>query len=121
MHGNNSRCPATLYFAPGGIRSDLSAGDLQWILDRYKKLVEKETKKPFPQDAREQLSMSRDAVFRSWWNQIGFERRRSSMDPRSIQEAGREGNQEAVSARCTGTTLDVPRRCISLLVESDRI
>ena len=48
--------------------TDLNAADLQAIIEQYKKLVQKETKKPFPQDAREQLSMSRDAVFRSWWN-----------------------------------------------------
>src|SRR5216110_1199989 len=48
--------------------TDLSAKDLQAIIADYKKLVQKETKKPFPQDAREQLTMSRDAVFRSWWN-----------------------------------------------------
>ncbi len=45
--------------------TDLSAADLQAIIEEYKKLVQKETKKPFPQDAREQLSMARDAVFRS--------------------------------------------------------
>ena len=48
--------------------TDLTAEDLQAIIADYKKLVQKETKKPFPQDAREQLAMSRDAVFRSWWN-----------------------------------------------------
>ncbi len=48
--------------------TDLTAKDLQAIIVEYKKLVQKETKKPFPQDAHEQLAMSRDAVFRSWWN-----------------------------------------------------
>jgi pyruvate,orthophosphate dikinase len=48
--------------------TDLTADDLQAIINDYKKLVQKETKKSFPQDAREQLSMARDAVFRSWWN-----------------------------------------------------
>jgi pyruvate,orthophosphate dikinase len=48
--------------------TDLTAKDLQAIIADYKKLVQKETRKPFPQDAREQLTMSRDAVFRSWWN-----------------------------------------------------
>ncbi len=47
--------------------TDLSADDLKAIIGEYKKLVKKETGKPFPQDAREQLAMSRDAVFRSWW------------------------------------------------------
>ena len=48
--------------------TDLSAEDLQAIIEDYKKLVQKETKQPFPQDAHVQLAMSRDAVFRSWWN-----------------------------------------------------
>ncbi|MFM2126021.1 MAG: hypothetical protein RL328_2472 [Acidobacteriota bacterium] len=46
----------------------LTAKDLQAIIVEYKKLVKKETKKPFPQDAYEQLAMARDAVFKSWWN-----------------------------------------------------
>jgi pyruvate, orthophosphate dikinase len=48
--------------------TELTAKDLQAIIVEYKKLVQKETKKPFPQDAHVQLAMSRDAVFRSWWN-----------------------------------------------------
>src|SRR5579872_1034687 len=48
--------------------TDISAADLKAIIEDYKKLVQKETKKPFPQDAHQQLAMSRDAVFRSWWN-----------------------------------------------------
>jgi pyruvate, orthophosphate dikinase len=47
--------------------TDLKAEDLKAIIDEYKKLVQKETKKPFPQDTQAQLAMSRDAVFRSWW------------------------------------------------------
>src|SRR5580692_4185129 len=49
------------------IDTDLNAADLQAIIVDYKKLVLKETKKPFPEDPHEQLSLSRDAVFRSWW------------------------------------------------------
>ncbi len=48
--------------------TDLTAADLQAIIVDYKKLVQKKTGKPFPQDAVEQLAMSRDAVFRSWFN-----------------------------------------------------
>ncbi|MGA2715830.1 MAG: pyruvate, phosphate dikinase [Bryobacteraceae bacterium] len=47
--------------------TDLSAEDLQAIIADYKKLVQKDTGKPFPEDPHEQLSMARDAVFRSWW------------------------------------------------------
>src|SRR5580704_6205207 len=48
--------------------TDLTAEDLKAVIVDYKKLVQKETKKPFPEDPQEQLAMSRDAVFRSWWN-----------------------------------------------------
>ncbi|MGB9605543.1 MAG: pyruvate, phosphate dikinase, partial [Bryobacteraceae bacterium] len=48
--------------------TDLTAEDLKAIVEEYKKLVEKKTGKPFPQDAHEQLRMARDAVFRSWFN-----------------------------------------------------
>jgi len=46
--------------------TDLTASDLQAIIADYKKLVKKETGKEFPQDALQQLLMSRDAVFNSW-------------------------------------------------------
>src|SRR5271168_4874940 len=46
--------------------TDLTAQDLQAIIADYKKLVQKMTKKPFPQEARVQMTMARDAVFRSW-------------------------------------------------------
>ncbi len=45
--------------------TDLTAEDLKAVIADYKKLVEKKTGKPFPQDARGQLAMARDAVFRS--------------------------------------------------------
>jgi len=48
--------------------SDLTAEDLKAIIIDYKKLVQKETKKPFPEDPREQLNLSVGAVFGSWWN-----------------------------------------------------
>src|ERR1051326_4021721 len=48
--------------------TELNANDLKAIIADYLKLVQKETKKPFPQDPREQLGLARDAVFKSWWN-----------------------------------------------------
>src|SRR5271166_5564716 len=48
--------------------TELTADDLKAIIADYKKLVLKETKKPFPEDPKEQLVLSRDAVFKSWWN-----------------------------------------------------
>jgi pyruvate, orthophosphate dikinase len=47
--------------------TDLTAEDLQAIIAEYKKIIKKHTKRDFPQDVREQLIMSRDAVFNSWW------------------------------------------------------
>ncbi|MGH9631353.1 MAG: pyruvate, phosphate dikinase, partial [Bryobacteraceae bacterium] len=46
--------------------TDLTAEDLKSIIDDYKKVVKTETGKPFPQDPLQQLTMARDAVFRSW-------------------------------------------------------
>ncbi|MBE7544325.1 MAG: pyruvate, phosphate dikinase [Bryobacteraceae bacterium] len=47
--------------------TDLTAEDLQVIIAEYKKIIKKHAKRDFPQDVREQLIMSRDAVFNSWW------------------------------------------------------
>jgi pyruvate,orthophosphate dikinase len=67
--------------------TDLKADDLKAIIDEYKKLVKKETGKPFPQDAREQLAMSRDAVFRSWWGKNAVTYRRMEKIPDEIGTA----------------------------------
>jgi pyruvate,orthophosphate dikinase len=48
--------------------TDLTAEDLKAIIAEYLKIVKKETKKDFPQDAKEQLKLARNAVFGSWWN-----------------------------------------------------
>jgi pyruvate, orthophosphate dikinase len=48
--------------------TDLDAKALQEVIADYKKVVQKHTKRDFPQDPHEQLVMSRDAVFRSWLN-----------------------------------------------------
>ncbi|MCU1336280.1 MAG: pyruvate phosphate dikinase [Bryobacterales bacterium] len=79
---------------------DLSAKDLEAIIADYKKLVQKETKKPFPQDAREQLTMSRDAVFRSWWNPKAAYYRRMEKIPDEI------GTAASVQAMVFGNTGD---------------
>ena len=47
--------------------TDLTADDLKVIINEYKKIIKKYAKRDFPQDVREQLIMSRDAVFNSWW------------------------------------------------------
>ena len=48
--------------------TELDAKALQEVIAEYKKVVQKHTKRDFPQDPHEQLVMSRDAVFRSWLN-----------------------------------------------------
>ena len=91
--------------------TDLSAEDLKAIIVDYKKLVEKETKKPFPQDAHEQLAMSRDAVFRSWWNPKASYYRRMEKIPDEIGTAANVqamvyGNLGDTSATGVGFTRD---------------
>src|SRR5262249_19543375 len=78
--------------------TDLTAKDLQAIIEQYKKLVQKETKKPFPQDTREQLAMSRDAVFRSWWNPKAVYYRKMEKIPDEI------GTGASVQAMVFGNT-----------------
>ena len=56
--------------------TDLDEGALREVVRRYKALVQKRTGKPFPQDPSTQLSMARDAVFRSWNNPRAREYRR---------------------------------------------
>ncbi|HEX4489089.1 MAG TPA: pyruvate, phosphate dikinase [Terriglobales bacterium] len=61
--------------------TDLDAKALKEVIADYKKLVKKHTKKDFPQDAHDQLVMSRDAVFRSWGNdRAGHYRRINNID-----------------------------------------
>ncbi len=48
--------------------TDLDAKALQEVIAEYKKVVKKQAKRDFPQEPREQLTMARDAVFRSWQN-----------------------------------------------------
>jgi len=48
--------------------TELTAEDLQQVIGGYKKLIKTETGKDFPQEARVQLAMAIEAVFRSWFN-----------------------------------------------------
>jgi pyruvate,orthophosphate dikinase len=73
--------------------TDLSADDLKTIIGDYKKLVQKETGKAFPQDAHQQLAMSRDAVFRSWWGPNATTYRRMEKIP---DELGTAANVQAM-------------------------
>src|SRR5262249_52289036 len=46
--------------------SELSASDLEALAREFGRLVRRRAGRDFPQDAREQLDLARDAVFRSW-------------------------------------------------------
>lgn len=48
--------------------TDLTAVDLQVIIEEYKAIVKREKNIDFPQDVKDQLFMSIEAVFRSWNN-----------------------------------------------------
>jgi pyruvate,orthophosphate dikinase len=56
--------------------TDLDEGALREVVERYKKVVKGRAKRVFPQDPHVQLTMSRDAVFRSWMNARAIEYRR---------------------------------------------
>src|SRR5216683_2021230 len=56
--------------------TDLDEGSLREVVERYKKVVKDRAKREFPQDPHIQLTMSRDAVFRSWMNTRAIEYRR---------------------------------------------
>src|SRR4051812_22059101 len=56
--------------------TDLDEQALREVVQRYKKLVKDRTKGDFPQDPGKQLTMARDAVFRSWMNPRAIEYRR---------------------------------------------
>src|ERR1700678_1272547 len=89
--------------------TDLSAEDLKAIIADYHKLVKKETGKGFPQDPREQLAMSRDAVFRSWSGKNAVTYRRMEKIPDEIGTAANVqamvfGNMGDTSATGVGFT-----------------
>jgi len=73
--------------------TDLKADDLKAIIADYKKLVERETKKPFPEDPREQLNLAVGAVFGSWWNPKANYYRRMEKIP---DEIGTAANVQAM-------------------------
>lgn len=58
------------------VDTDLQTEHLKELVANYKNLIQKETDKLFPNDPREQLQMSIDAVFRSWNNDRAITYRR---------------------------------------------
>jgi pyruvate,orthophosphate dikinase len=63
--------------------TDLKADDWRWVVAEYKKIIEKRTGKPFPQEPREQLWGAIGAVFGSWMNQRAITYRRLHSIPES--------------------------------------
>src|SRR5476649_1335314 len=63
--------------------TDLKAADWRQVVGEYKKIVEKRTGKPFPQEPREQLWGAVGAVFGSWMNQRAITYRRLHAIPES--------------------------------------
>ncbi|MFO1159694.1 MAG: pyruvate, phosphate dikinase [Reyranellaceae bacterium] len=63
--------------------TDLKADDWRAVVAEYKKIVEKRTGKPFPQEPREQLWGAIGAVFGSWMNQRAITYRRLHSIPES--------------------------------------
>ena len=67
--------------------TELTAAALEEVIRDYKKLVEKKTKSPFPQDPWKQLTMARDAVFGSWHNPRAVHYRRMNQISESLGTA----------------------------------
>ena len=89
----------------------LTADDLKAIIEEYKKIIRKHAKRDFPQDPMEQLTMSRDAVFRSWWNPKAIYYRKMEKIPDNIGTAANVqamvfGNMGDTSATGVGFTRD---------------
>ena len=73
--------------AKAKLDTELTAEDLKAVIAGYKKLVQKKTGKPFPQDAMEQLQGARDAVFRSWFNDRAKHYRKMNQIPDDLGTA----------------------------------
>ena len=67
--------------------TDLTAEDLALLVTEFKRHVRKRKNRDFPQDAREQLAMARDAVFRSWDNDRAIYYRRQNSIPDDLGTA----------------------------------
>lgn len=72
-----------------GYHSDpeMMAEDWMEVIEEYKKIVTKHTRKPFPQDPKEQLFLSINAVFDSWNNQRAIVYRRLNKIPSHLGTA----------------------------------
>ena len=69
------------------VDTELTAADLKELVDDYKKIVMDEKGVSFPQDAKEQLKMSMNAVFDSWNNNRAISYRNLYDIPHSLGTA----------------------------------
>jgi pyruvate,orthophosphate dikinase len=69
------------------VDTELTAADLKELVDEYKKIVMEEKGVSFPQDAKEQLKMSMNAVFNSWNNNRAISYRNLYDIPHSLGTA----------------------------------
>jgi pyruvate,orthophosphate dikinase len=67
--------------------TELTAADLESLTAEFKRHVRRRKNRDFPQDAREQLAMARDAVFRSWDNDRAIYYRRQNGIPDDLGTA----------------------------------
>ncbi len=73
--------------AKAKLDTELTAQDLQQVIEAYKKLVQKKTGKPFPQDPMQQLEGARNAVFGSWFNERAKHYRKMNQIPDDLGTA----------------------------------
>lgn len=66
---------------------EMTAEDWKEVIQGYKNIVVKHTRKPFPQDPKEQLFLSINAVFDSWNNQRAIVYRRLNKIPSHLGTA----------------------------------
>jgi pyruvate, orthophosphate dikinase len=66
---------------------EMTAEDWKEVIQGYKNIVTKHTRKPFPQDPKEQLFLSINAVFDSWNNQRAIVYRRLNKIPSHLGTA----------------------------------
>jgi pyruvate,orthophosphate dikinase len=90
---------------------DLTAGDLEALVGEFKQLVRRRAAREFPQDPAEQLTLARDAVFRSWMNDRAIYYRKQNQIPDDLGTAVNVqamvfGNLGATSATGVGFTRD---------------
>jgi pyruvate,orthophosphate dikinase len=87
--------------AKAKLDTELTAEDLKQVIVGYKKLVQKKTGKPFPQEAMAQLKGARDAVFGSWFNERAKYYRKMNHIP---DDLGTAVNVQAMVFGNMGTT-----------------